>query len=365
MSGSISGAASGAYGLLATLVRDGAATREQLNRLTTQAGSGLVAQSYDGLGAAAAIPLSLGPQVANLDTWQNGISQAITHMQATQTAMSRIQGVAASILSQLPNLNGLSAAEVDGVAQAARSGLEQVAALLNTEVGGVYVFAGTDTATPPISNPDQILSSGFAAAVGAAVSNLSTAGGPATMTTALRLADPTAAAPIPFSAALQPYPSGTAPDMPKVQTAPDTLQSYSLLASANTWSTSANPGTTGSYMRDLMGALAMLGSLSGAQASDPNLPALARSAQTTLNGVVGAMADDVGTLGNQQTALTNTQTAMVQAEATLKTQISGVQDADMAQTLSSISLVQVRLQASYQLIGTLSSLTLSKFLPIG
>jgi hypothetical protein len=38
---------------------------------------------------------------------------------------------------------------------------------------------------------------------------------------------------------------------------------------------------------------------------------------------------------------------------------------DMAATLSRLSLVQTQMQASYQLISTLSSLSLVKYLPVG
>jgi len=48
---------------------------------------------------------------------------------------------------------------------------------------------------------------------------------------------------------------------------------------------------------------------------------------------------------------------------TLTKQVSGAQNTDMAATLSNLAQVQTQLQASYQLIAGMSSLSLAKFLP--
>jgi len=47
----------------------------------------------------------------------------------------------------------------------------------------------------------------------------------------------------------------------------------------------------------------------------------------------------------------------------LQGQVSSAQDVDMAQTISSITQVQTQLQASYQLIANMQSMTLTKYLP--
>ncbi len=116
-------------------------------------------------------------------------------------------------------------------------------------------------------------------------------------------------------------------------------------------------------MRDLMQALATIGSLTSSQASDPNFSTLVQNTRTTLNGAVTAMATDVGALGDRQAAMTKTQSALSDTATVLTTQISGAQDVDMAQTISDLMQTQTQLQASYQLISTSSSMSLVKFLP--
>ena len=77
------------------------------------------------------------------------------------------------------------------------------------------------------------------------------------------------------------------------------------------------------------------------------------------------MATDVGNLGNLQASLTTTQTSLADTVTALSSQVSSVQDVDMAETLSRLQLVQTQMQSSYQMIASYSSLSLVKFLPAG
>ncbi|HET6184196.1 MAG TPA: flagellin [Acetobacteraceae bacterium] len=361
MSGAVD---TGSYGLLSALIADSQQTRAELNKLTTQVSDGLVAPTYDGLGAAASVPLSLAPQVADLTTWQNNIASASAVQQATQTAMTALQQIASNFYSQVQNLNNLNAAEIDSLAGSAQDALKQVASLLDTQVGGVYVFGGADSANPPLPQPDNILASGFYTQIAAAVGNLGAAGGPATAAATLAIAASNAAGTSPFSSYMSQPAATLLAQAPVVQTGPNTMQPVGLLASANSAAVSTGASTTGSYMRDLMRALATIGALSSAQANLPGFSSLVQDTATSLQGAIGAMADEAGILGNRQTALSQQQTTMSDTQTALKSQISNVEDVDVAQVMSQITLVQTQLQASYQLIGGLSGLTLAKLLPV-
>ena len=118
-------------------------------------------------------------------------------------------------------------------------------------------------------------------------------------------------------------------------------------------------------MRDVLRALATIGSLSSAQANDHRLPGLVQDTRISLSGAVSAMGEDAGVLGNVQTSLTATQTSLPTPQTALTGQVSSAEDVDMAATLSQLSLVQTQMQASYQLIAGLSGLSLAKFLPVG
>jgi flagellar hook-associated protein 3 FlgL len=112
-----------------------------------------------------------------------------------------------------------------------------------------------------------------------------------------------------------------------------------------------------------MRALATLGSLSSSQINDPGFAGLVQDTGTSLNGVVSAMAVDVGVLGNTQANLATTQTQLSDTATALTGQLSNVQDVDMASTLSQLTATQSQLQASYRLITGENSLSLVNFLP--
>jgi len=349
------------YGFNATLVANAEGVHQQLNILTERASTGMIADTYAGLAGGAAVSLQLGPQVATLQTYQSNIDQVNGRMQVTQAAMTQIQQIAATFVSVIPNLNGLNPSEVDSAAANARSALSQVAGLLDTKNGNVYVFGGQDTDNPPVPSPDGILSSGLYTQINAAVSALSTNGASATSATTLAIAGSNAAGTSPFSPYMSQPASGLSATI--VQTGDSSTVQSGLLASANSAVISSGTSTTGSYMRDLMRALATLGSMTGSQTSDANFGALVQDTGSSLNGVVSAMAADVGVLGTTQSTLVDTKSQLSNTITALTNQVSSVQNADMAATLSQLTAMQTQLQESYRLITAATSLSLINFLP--
>jgi flagellar hook-associated protein 3 FlgL len=359
MSGAISGFGFPALGQLAAgLIQ----TNQSFDTLTAQASSGLISQTFSGLGSTAPLALSLGPQINNLQVAQNNIDAASGPAQVTQTAMTQIQSIAANLLSEMPNLTSLDQGEIDTIAANAQSSLSQVADLLDSQYGGVYVFAGQDSSNPPVPNPDQIRSSGYYQQISATVASLSTNGAAATVATTLSIAGSNSAGTSPFSTYMSQGSANITP--PSVSTGDGQSQMIGLMASANTSAASTGTSTTGSYMRDLMRALATVGSMTSSQASDPNFAALVADTQTSVTGAISAMATDVGTMGEQQANLTTLQTTLSDTQTALTGQLSTAQDVDMAQTLTNLSLTQTQLQASYQLIATAEGMSLTKFLPV-
>jgi len=363
MSGAVGSVGMSDYGMMNSLIADSAAVHQKLDQLTNQASTGLVGTTYAGLGAGAPVSLDLSPQIANLQTWQANINAATGSMGVTQTAMTSLQSIASSFYAQLNNLNNLDPSNVDSLAASAQSALQEVANLLDTQDGNAYVFSGQDSANPPVPDPGNILTSGFYTQINAAVGNLATAGAPATEAATLAVASSNATGTSPFSAYLSQPAAALQAQIPTVQVGQGDSPQVGLLASANAYVTSTGSSTTGSYMRDLMRALATIGSLSSSQVNLSDFQTLMQDTRTSLSGAISAMAADAGVLGNTQSALTATQTQLSDTATALTTQLSSAQDVDMASTLSQITLVQTQMQASYQLIAGLGSLSLAKFLP--
>lgn len=359
--GSLSGVVAG-YDLLGRVVSDSAATKQRLETLTEQASSGLIGDTYAGLGGAATSALALQSAVAQQQTWSNNIDTVTGRMGVAQTALKQISQIASNFFAQTANLNGLDPSNVDSIAADARSALVQVAGLLDTTDGGSYVFAGQDSQNPPVPDADNILTAGFATQIGAAVANLAVAGPAATIAATLGIASSNAAGTSPFSAALsQPAPT-LAGLRASVQTGAGQHEQVGILASANAVVASTGSSTTGSYTRDIMRALATLGSLNSGMVSTAGFSQLVADTATGLSGAISALNADAGVMGDQQTALTAQQTGLQDTATALKGQLSTAEDADLASTLSQLSAMQIQLQASYQLIAGLQSLSLTKYL---
>lgn len=191
--------ASSSFGTLGRLLTDGATTQRQVDKLTDQASTGRIADTYAGLAGGAGTSLNLRPQINALHAWQANIEATATRMEVADSAMGAIQDIAKTLLANLNNLNGLSAISVDAVAANARSALTDVANLLNTQAAGNYVFAGQDTANPPVPDANNILSSGFYTGIATAVAGLATNGASATAATTLTIAGSNTAGVSPFS----------------------------------------------------------------------------------------------------------------------------------------------------------------------
>ena len=160
MSGSITMTGVTGNATLSRLILDSAATRHRLDTLTNQASTGLVADNYAGLGTGAPASLALHPQIASMQTWQHNVDVATGRMSVAQSALTEIQSIGAYFYAQLATVQGVNTSAVDTIAASARDALGQVASALNTQDGGVYVFAGQDTANPPVPDPGNITAGG-------------------------------------------------------------------------------------------------------------------------------------------------------------------------------------------------------------
>jgi flagellar hook-associated protein 3 FlgL len=316
---------SGPFGILGVLTADSGAINAQLDTALQQETTGLVSESYSGLGANAQLSLDLNPQVAHLKTWQDNIAAATSRLDITQSVLTQINQIATNFYAQSNNINNVGVSEAGTIAADAQQALQQVAQLLNTKDGNVYIFAGQDTANAPI--PDTSAATLSAAA----------------------LAVPQTGAP--FSATL----SGT---VPTVEVGEGQRVPIGLLANQNTLAVSTGAGTTGSYVRDIMKGLATLAGLT----PGPAAQAGAAAAGTLLNGAVTALSDEQGALGEIQSSLTARQTSLAATQTALTDQLSNVQDVDSAATITKVQSLQTQLQASYQLIAGVKSLTLANFL---
>ena len=357
--------ATAGFGARGTVLASAAQTRDRLDLLTRQAASGRVADTYGGLGAGAATSLSLRPAITRIAAFQANIDAVQGRMAVAQSSLAQISAIAADFRARTADLNGLSTVMIDSVAAAARDALRGVAGLLNARHGDQYVFAGQDSGTAPVPDAEAIQSSGFATAIAGAVATLGTNGAAATLSSTLATATSNAAGTSPFSATLSQDPVDLDALRARAPVGDGRSVQVGILASANTDARSLGAGSTGSYARDILRGLATLGALSSTQVNQAGFAEIVADVRAGLEGAITALNIDAGVLGNRQATITDARARLDETTTVLRGQVADVEDVDMAEVLSRLSLAQTQLQASYQLLAGLQGLSLTKFLQAG
>ena len=364
---SVNGYAAGAsaavdYSTYGLLVAQSTETSSRLNTLTEQASTGLVSSVFSGLGAGAATTLDLRAEIGAQQAQIAGISSADGKLTLTQSVLTQIGAIASDFYAQTNTLNQVNPGNVDVVAAAARSSLVQLAGLLNTQDGDDYLFAGSDTGQAPVPGADAILSSPFFTTISTAVLALNTNGAAATEAATLATASSNAPGTSPFSAQLSQSSVAVRATLPSVEIGNGQRVPIGIAAGANAAAISSGGSTTGSYIRDLLRGLATLGSLSSGQVDTTGFGDLVADTRLSLGGAVGAIADEQGILGNTQTQIDATGTLLTASSTALQSQVSNIEDVNIAAVSTELTQTQANLQASYKLIAGMSNVSLLKYL---
>ena len=326
-------------GLLGELSGNVSSINQKLTQVSEEVSTGLVSTTYAGLGSGALTSLNLRPQMAQNDAISDGITAATSQMGVTQTVMTQISALAQGVLGKLSAASGTGtgATGLDDIAAQARDAFSSVVSLLNTQDGNSYIFAGQDGANPPVPAGST---AGFVAGVTSAVQGLGTPGTTLQTTEAGSLTASTSGV---FSTA-----AGQS-TVQTVQTGQGAAVPYGVSASS-------------SYMQQILQSLATIGALSSTQTGAAGYATFVQDAGKQLGAASTALTADQGVLGERQNALTATQTTLASTKISLTTQLSGVEDADVAALATTQSLLQTQLQTSYKLIANAQNLSLVQYL---
>lgn len=324
-------------GLLAELSGNVGSINQKLTQVGEEVSTGLVSITFAGLGSGAQTALNLRPQMAENDAISDGLTAATSQMGFTQTVMTQIAAVAQGIQTSLSSTAGNSSG-IDAIAQQARDAFSNVVGLLNSQDGDTYVFSGQDSGNPPV--PDGNTAS-FVAGVTSAVQALGTPGTTVATTEAGSLKASTSGV---FS---------TTVGQATVQTV-QTGQGSATMA----FGVSANAP----YMQQILQSLATIGALSSKQTGAAGYSTLVQDAGKQLATATVALTADQSVLGERQDELTAIQGTMASTKVSLATQLSSVEDADVASLATTQSLLQTQLQTSYKLIANMQNLSLVTYL---
>ncbi|MEE2692508.1 MAG: flagellin [Pseudomonadota bacterium] len=120
----------------------GAAQERQI-----QLASGKISTAYSGVGAGTNRLLSAEGVIARASAYEDAAKVAATRLQTQETAMTNIGDAVADLRQRFVAVLATGSAEL--VTPEVETAAQRVLASLNTQLGGVYVFGGSDGTTKP------------------------------------------------------------------------------------------------------------------------------------------------------------------------------------------------------------------------
>ncbi len=337
---------------------------DQLNAqnaaLQGELSSGVLSNSYAGLGDQRYQALNLQPQITAVGAWQQNVTSAQTTLSVTQTAMSSITAIATALQTSLTSLQGnQSATAISAAAIEARSSLNELGSLLNTKDGSQYVFGGNASGTAPVADPSNITSSAFFQTISASVASVGTTSAAAVEAATVAAASDNTAAQSLFSSALS---VGASVATRLAHTVTVGEQDHVAVGFVATEGTTPTATSTGSSIRDLMRALAVVGSLDQADATSTGFSTLVSDTATQVGSINSSLTDTVAHLGQTQDQLTSQSSMLDSVSDALTSQLGAVKNSDAATLSTEINATQNQLTASYTLIADMKGMSLAAYL---
>jgi flagellar hook-associated protein 3 FlgL len=326
--------------------------QNQLVDTQAQVSSGLKSQDYAGLGYDAPTSVNLNNTMSSIDTYLKTINTTQMRTGAISQVLDRINDIASEMRASalqamtpggLPTPTGSAAIKAQATAR-----LNEVVSLLNTQIDGVYLFGGRATNAPPMTNAGAIGSAGTP------LDNVAQLNTPDPLDTTAASGDARYTA---ITAQLNGtnsyYVGDTGPNATLTARVDDGLD-------VNYGYTGANPA-----FQEVIRGLYALATTDLTSTTDGGWRRVAELASNDFaqgqRDVAGVSAD----LGVKEDGITQIQTRQTDFQATLQVQISNVQDVDSAEAMSKLSLQQNNLQATYEVLASMKTLTLAQLLPAG
>ncbi len=347
--------------LLGRLEQDSARLRLQLQGLTRQLGSGQRGQVLGDLAAELPRALDLRGEIARRDAYTGSIGQAEARATATQSAMERLIEIGREFGETVAmKLDPRDPDSVGPYAQRARAALVEVGQILNTRYSGEYLFGGSDFANPPVPDPDALPTGTMAQSITTAVGSLGGGNAATVAATTLNAAQNDDS---PFSSFLADPTGGLVEARRSIPAEEGAKIDWGLFANRNAAAVSTGE-TTGSWARDLMRGLMSLAALTPETATNApdDFQAFAATIREGLRSATTAMAEEAGALGQVEARIGAMKRRHEDTQVALRSQLAGIEEVDLAETLTRLQATQTTLEASYGAIARLGQLSLAQFL---
>ncbi|MDO9503552.1 flagellin [Falsiroseomonas sp.] len=341
-------------GSIGNLAVDQAALRLRLDTASRQVSTGQKAQVYGDLRPEARRAIDLRGEVARREAYANAADRALARADATQTVLGRLQEIAATVGAEALRAKTMATTGAEALARTAAAALAEVAALLNTRHGGEYLFGGSDVTAPPVPDAENVTAGPMATAITAAIATLDATNAATVLADTVTAA--TDAATSPFSAFLEG--AGTTEATRAVQVADGERVQIGVFA---------NRGQDGevvaSWGRELLRNLAIMAAVTPALAAEGGgWSGLMDSVASAMGVAATSLANEQAMLGAAQQRIGAVSDRHQDTLVALRTQLGSVEEVDLAQAAAEMSLLKLRLEASYEATGMLSRLSLAALL---
>ena len=324
-----------------------------------------LSETYAGLGASRSTVIALAPRITQITAWQGNISTAQGNLTLTANALTNIVTQAQALSTNLLSILGTTqASTVTSIATEARNALTQLGNTLNTSNGTGYIFAGQEASEPPIpGGASSLATSSLSTQIASLVSSMGTGTLSASdvMEQATTAANPTSSFSV-FSSALSTTPVAAGALASTVITGNGTSSIMGIVATQSSTSSAASATSTGSPIMDLMRDMMVVSSMSGLSSTSPGYTDLVTQLNTSLKTTVSQLVEMESTVGTAQDGLTSNASLLTNVQTMLKTQVTNIQGADIAQVATETSALSTNLEASYQLIAKMKSMTLASYI---
>jgi flagellin-like hook-associated protein FlgL len=341
-------------GTIGGLATDQSVLRLRIDTTSRQVTTGQRAQVFGDLAPEARRAIDLRGEVARRETYAGAADRAANRAAATQTVLGRLQEITSDLNAEALRARTTGPSGAEALARTARAALEEVAALLNTQHGGDYLFSGSDVGAAPVPNAAGIADGPLATAVAASVATLDSGNAAAVLAdTVTAASDPATTA---FSAFLEG--PGSTEAARAVQVADGQRVSIGVFANRG-----ADGEIAASWGRELLRNLAVLAAITPAQAEDGGgLSPLLQGVAGALDGVTRDLSAERGVLGAAERRLASTRDGHRDTVVALRTQLGTLEEVDLAEASAQLSQLKSRLEASYEVTGMLSRLSLATLL---
>ena len=130
----------------------------QFDDLQTQLATGKKSDTYAGMGVNRGFAVALRAQISSIDSFSDTMTNVSTRINVANAALTRIAAIGTTVQGAATTSSAQITSNGQTIAQGtARSSLDEMLSLLNSQSGDRYLFSGRATDTPATEGTDAIL----------------------------------------------------------------------------------------------------------------------------------------------------------------------------------------------------------------